>query len=218
MGAPEKNLSAHHAHKRAVSEHILCVLGIDPANDGNSAGHEFSEIVSHRAHHPELRRCKPGVLLGHCHAPGADITGHVYFPLGHGIGCSVARISMDNDMGARIEPTQIIGGRIHDIDHGVWKSHGADALAGMTLDTDVDFVVSAFPKPSADSVLTKRVNHYFPVAAFDRLLDFFLKDTGIEPCAFLFSGYDIVMFGVHHDLSPNIITCILKYGYALASV
>ena len=92
MGAPEEDLSADHPHQGAVPQNIFGGLGVHAADDGNAAGHELPEVIPHRSQDPELRRGESGVLLGHGHAPGADISGHIDLPLGHGVAGAVAGV------------------------------------------------------------------------------------------------------------------------------
>ncbi len=120
--APEKHLAAHHADQGPVSQDIAGVLGIDATDDGNAAGHEFSEIISDRSQNPELRGRKPRVLLGHGHAARSDIAADKDLALGHGVAGAVSRMAVDHDLGAGIQPAHIIGNRALHLDHGVRKS------------------------------------------------------------------------------------------------
>ena len=63
--------------QRPIAEHVFGVLGLQAADHGDAAGHEFGEVVAHRAQHPEFGRIEAGVALGHGHAARADIAGDV---------------------------------------------------------------------------------------------------------------------------------------------
>ena len=69
-GTPEKDLAPHHAHQRTIAEYILRILGVMAAYHGDTAGHEFTEIIPHRTKHPKLGRFETGVVFGHGHAAG----------------------------------------------------------------------------------------------------------------------------------------------------
>ncbi len=75
-------------------------------------------------------------MLGHGHAPSADIAGNVNLALGHGIGHAVGGVAPDNDLGAGVKPADIVGTRTEDVDYGIGESHGDDALSRRSEGTD----------------------------------------------------------------------------------
>ena len=74
----------------------------------NPAGHKFTEVITARAQHPEFRGSKARIMFGHGHPAGTDVAGNINFTLSHGIGATIARITVNDDLRAGIEPAHII--------------------------------------------------------------------------------------------------------------
>ena len=174
MRSPEKNLAANHSDKGPIAQNILRVLGLMSANHGNSAGHKLTEVITGRTQHPEFRRRKTRIVLGHGHAAGTDVAGDKNFALRHGIGATIARISMNHNLGPGIEPTDIIRSRAQDFDKGVGKAHGAHPLPGVAGYLDTNRFVSATPEPAADTMLTEGADLYRALAPHHSFLDLLL--------------------------------------------
>ncbi len=92
------------------------------ADYGNTAGHEFPEIIPCRSQNPEFRRFKPWIAFGHGHAPCPNAAAHIYFALGSPVHGPVGGVSMDNNFSSGIEPANIIGSWSHYFDSGVGVS------------------------------------------------------------------------------------------------
>ena len=180
MGTPEKDLAPHHAHQRTIAEYILRILGVMAAYHGDTAGHEFTEIIPHRTKHPKLGRFETGVVFGHGHAAGADVAGNTDFTLGHGIAHAIGRIAVNHDGGTGVEPAHIIGHRPFHFDQRVGKPHGTHALTGRSLDTHIHLPVSGTPQAAADAVLTVGMDLQAGVSLGHRCLDLFFQKTGLD--------------------------------------
>ena len=102
MGATEKDLAADHTHQGTVAENIVGILWLVSAYYRHPSGHELSEIIAGTAQNPEFRWIETGVVFGHRHPPGADISLDANLTLGHGIGHAVTRIAVNGDMGPGI--------------------------------------------------------------------------------------------------------------------
>ena len=162
MGAAKKYLPADHSDKGTVAENIFTVLCFIAAYDGSAAGHKFAEIVACGAQNPQFRRIEARIVLGHGHAPGTDIAGNVNFSLGHGIGTTVADITMYNDFGPGIQPSNIIGCRSEDLDRSIWKPHRPHPLPGIACYSYINCIIAGPPQPSANTVLA--VGLYLQIA------------------------------------------------------
>ena len=91
---------------------------------------------------------------------------------------AVARIAVDDDLGAGIEPAHIIRSRPHDLDPGVGKSHGSQPLTGMAFDFHMNRIISGLPEPAADAVLAKGLDVRSPVAGRQPPPEFVLPEFG----------------------------------------
>ena len=180
VGAAEEDPAAHHAHAGPVAEDVVRVVRLVAADHRGAARHELGEGVACTPEDPQLRRSKPRVLLRHRHAPGADVAGYVDLPLRHGVADAVGRLAVDDDPGARVEPTHVVRCGPHDLDKGVGKPHGAHALPGRTGDPDRDGLVAGLPEPAADAVLPEGLHLDEAMPVRHGLLHTLLEDAGIH--------------------------------------
>jgi hypothetical protein len=90
---------------------------------------------------------------------------------------------MDDNLCAGVEPAHIIRGRAHDFDMGIGIAHGADALARVSLNIQIDRIVAAAPEPAANSVLSQGINHQGSFSLADSRLNALLQYTGSNPLA-----------------------------------
>ncbi len=154
------------------------VLGLVPADDGDAAGHELPEVVSGGAQHPHLRRAETRVVFGHGHAACADVAADQDPALGHGVGGAVARVAVDDDLGAGVQPAHVVGHRPEDFDHGVGKPHGPHPLPGVPGDPDGDRLLPGAPEPAADAVLAEGLDLQLAVTLCNGLLHLLLENAG----------------------------------------
>jgi hypothetical protein len=116
-------------------------------------------------------------VLGHGHAPGADVAADIDPALGHGVGGTVAGVAVHDDLGPGIEPAHVVGHRSVDLDHRVGETHGAHALPGVAGDADGHNVPPGPPEAAADAVLAEGVDLQPAMAVGNRLLDLLFEDA-----------------------------------------
>ncbi len=146
----------------------MCII---TANDRNTTSHELSKVVPHRSQSPKFGGIKMRVVLGHGHGPCADVTGNVDLSLGHGIGHAIGGMPMEDDFCTRIEPTHIIGGRPHDFDACIGKSHRSDTLSGRAVNFQINRLSSGSPQPASNAVLAVGLYFQEVVSFAHRLLN-----------------------------------------------
>jgi len=190
MGAPEEDPAAHHPHAGAVAHDVFLAGRVVAADHRHPAGHEFGEGIAYAAQNPEFRGGEAGVVLGHGHAPGPDVSGDVDLALGHGIGHAVGGVAPDDDPGAGVEPPHIVGAGAEDVDGGVGKAHGAHPLPRRPEDPDQDLLVPCLPDAAANAVLAVGMDLDAAVTRPDRLLDFRLQRAGVHADAVFHAGDD----------------------------
>ena len=108
MRSAEEHFATDHSNKGSITQYILRILGLMPANHRDSTGHKFPEVIAGRTQHPELGRCKARIVFGHGHAAGTDVAGDGNSALCHCIGAAIARITVNDNLGAGIQPAHII--------------------------------------------------------------------------------------------------------------
>ena len=182
-----------------------------PADHGNAAGHEFAEIVARRPQHPEFGRGKPGIALGHGHATGADVAGHENLALGHAVAGAVGRIAMDDDLGAGVEPADVVGSRPHDLDHRIVETQGAGPLARGSGDAHMDLFITRLPQPPPDAVVAVGLDQQPGVALGHGRLNLFFQKPRFDALSVDFSGYNKKFLVTAHELFSAKTVLSLKY-------
>ena len=107
---------------------------------------------------------------------GADIAGNVYLSLGHAIGHTVGRVTVNGDRRTGVEPSHIVRRRSQHIDKGARISHRSQPLAGMAVDFDMHGLAIGPPKAATDTVLAIGMNGQLTMARVHGLLNLFFEN------------------------------------------
>ena len=126
--------AANHTDAGSVTQDIVGILGIDTADNSDTAAVELGKGVTGGTQDPQLRSFVVRVPLGHGQTAGTDRTADKYLAVGHGVADTVGRIAENGNLGTNIEITDIIGSRTFADDGGAGHSHATKTLAAWTFD------------------------------------------------------------------------------------
>ena len=144
-------------------------------------------------------------MLGHGHAARADVSADKDLALGHGVGGTVAGVAVYDDLGAGVQPADIVGDRPEDLDHGVGKPHGPHPLPGVAGDPDGHRLLPGPPEAAADAVLAVGLDLQPAMALGHGLLHLLFQNAGADALLAPPAGNDVNRFrtallGIVHSI------------------
>ena len=201
-GAAHVDDAADHADAGALAEHGVKLFAVPAADDGLAAAHEFERERADVLQDPEFRFLVERIVLHQRARARARAAADVDLAARRAVARRVARVALDGDEAARVQPADVGRRRFVDDDFRARQAHGADTLAGVR-DMEMERLAVLIPERAADVVLAGRRDVKFRFAIFDR---FFNRQQKV------LRGHAVMAFhGLYfkHMCSPTI--CLRRY-------